>query len=92
MIAGHSLKANITTLAPLVLPLSEQALFLANLIGRKVWTRAALCHSPCKPALSLTPKTDVLACLWLAHTELPSWNCLLGFNPDQGHLCTADWH
>ena len=35
-IAGRSLKANITTLAPLVLPLSEQALFLANLAGRKV--------------------------------------------------------
>ncbi len=35
-IAGRSLKANITTLAPLVLPLSEQALFLANRAGRKV--------------------------------------------------------
>ena len=36
VIAGRSLKANITTLAPLVLPLSEQAQFLANLVGRKV--------------------------------------------------------
>lgn len=35
-IAGRSLKANITTLGPLVLPFSEQLLFLANLISRKV--------------------------------------------------------
>ena len=40
-IAGESLKANITTLGPLVLPVSEQLLFFMNLIGRKVrrrWT------------------------------------------------------
>ncbi len=36
-IAGHSLKANITTLAPLVLPISEQLLFFLNLVARKVW-------------------------------------------------------
>lgn len=35
-IAGHALKANITTLGPLVLPLSEQILFFLNLIARKV--------------------------------------------------------
>ena len=35
-IAGHGLKANITTLGPLVLPLSEQILFFANLVARKV--------------------------------------------------------
>ena len=29
-------QANITTLGPLVLPLSEQALFIANLIARKL--------------------------------------------------------
>ena len=34
-IAGHSLKANITTLGPLVLPVSEQLLFLGNLFARK---------------------------------------------------------
>lgn len=34
-IAGHALKANITTLGPLVLPLSEQILFFANLVARK---------------------------------------------------------
>jgi 3-ketoacyl-CoA synthase len=34
-IAGDSLKANITTLGPLVLPLSEQILFFANLVARK---------------------------------------------------------
>lgn len=35
-IAGHALKANITTLAPLVLPVSEQLLFFTNLVARKV--------------------------------------------------------
>ena len=36
MIAGHALKANITTLGPLVLPVSEQLLFLISLVMRKV--------------------------------------------------------
>ena len=35
-IAGHALKANITTLGPLVLPISEQLLFFLNLVARKV--------------------------------------------------------
>ena len=35
-IAGRSLKANITTLGPLVLPWTEQARFLANSFARKV--------------------------------------------------------
>jgi 3-ketoacyl-CoA synthase len=35
-IAGDALKANITTLGPLVLPLSEQILFFLVLVGRKV--------------------------------------------------------
>lgn len=35
-IAGHALKANITTLGPLVLPLSEQLLFFATLVKKKV--------------------------------------------------------
>lgn len=35
-IAGNALKANITTLGPLVLPLSEQLLFFATLVARKV--------------------------------------------------------
>lgn len=35
-VAGHALKANITTLGPLVLPLSEQLLFLSALFCRKV--------------------------------------------------------
>jgi len=34
-IAGQSLKVNITTLGPMVLPASEQVLFFANLIARK---------------------------------------------------------
>jgi 3-ketoacyl-CoA synthase len=35
-IAGEALKANITTLGPLVLPLSEQLIFAGNLFARKV--------------------------------------------------------
>lgn len=35
-IAGYSLKNNITTLGPLVLPISEQLLFFAVLVARKV--------------------------------------------------------
>ncbi|KAG6550587.1 hypothetical protein Mapa_007840 [Marchantia paleacea] len=36
-VAGDALKANITTLGPLVLPLSEQILFFATLVGRKLF-------------------------------------------------------
>ncbi|KAL3626350.1 3-ketoacyl-CoA synthase 20 [Castilleja foliolosa] len=36
-IAGEALQANITTLGPLVLPISEQLLFLATLVARKVF-------------------------------------------------------
>lgn len=36
-IAGESLKTNITTLGPLVLPVSEQLLFFANLVARKIF-------------------------------------------------------
>lgn len=36
-VAGDALKANITTLGPLVLPLSEQLLFFASLVGRKLF-------------------------------------------------------
>ena len=35
-VAGDALKTNITTLGPLVLPMSEQLLFLATLIGKKL--------------------------------------------------------
>lgn len=53
-IAGHALKANITTLGPLVLPISEQLLFFANLVARKVRAvhppavvlRSSSCGSP----------------------------------------------
>ncbi|CAL8469239.1 g8780 [Coccomyxa elongata] len=38
-IAGHALKANITTLGPLVLPISEQLLFFINLVMRKMLKR-----------------------------------------------------
>jgi FAE1/Type III polyketide synthase-like protein len=36
-IAGHALKANITTLGPVVLPLSERVLFFTTLIVKKVF-------------------------------------------------------
>ncbi|GMH11888.1 hypothetical protein Nepgr_013729 [Nepenthes gracilis] len=36
-VAGDALKANITTLGPLVLPMSEQLLFFATLVGRKLF-------------------------------------------------------
>ncbi|KAK4416502.1 3-ketoacyl-CoA synthase 6 [Sesamum alatum] len=37
VIAGEALKSNITTIGPLVLPASEQLLFLFTLIGRKMF-------------------------------------------------------
>ncbi|MCO5585593.1 hypothetical protein L7F22_039528 [Adiantum nelumboides] len=37
-IAGDALKTNITTLGPLVLPISEQLLFFATLVARKVFS------------------------------------------------------
>ncbi|KAL6952537.1 separase/separin [Sarracenia purpurea var. burkii] len=39
VIAGEALKSNITTIGPLVLPASEQLLFLFTLIGRKIFNR-----------------------------------------------------
>ncbi|KAL5203810.1 hypothetical protein ABZP36_008681 [Zizania latifolia] len=36
-VAGEALRTNITTLGPLVLPMSEQILFLASLVARKVF-------------------------------------------------------
>ncbi|KAJ8442510.1 hypothetical protein Cgig2_022393 [Carnegiea gigantea] len=36
-IAGEALKSNITTIGPLVLPASEQLLFVFSLIGRKIF-------------------------------------------------------
>ncbi|KAF3447181.1 hypothetical protein FNV43_RR12361 [Rhamnella rubrinervis] len=36
-VAGDALKTNITTLGPLVLPMSEQLLFLATLVARKLF-------------------------------------------------------
>jgi 3-ketoacyl-CoA synthase len=38
-IAGDALKSNITTMGPLVLPMSEQLLFFSRLVGRKVVNR-----------------------------------------------------
>ncbi|KAJ7956630.1 3-ketoacyl-CoA synthase [Quillaja saponaria] len=36
-VAGDALKTNITTLGPLVLPMSEQLIFLATLVGKKLF-------------------------------------------------------
>ncbi|XP_074264117.1 3-ketoacyl-CoA synthase 11-like [Silene latifolia] len=36
-VAGEALKANITTLGPLVLPISEQLLFFVSLVGKKIF-------------------------------------------------------
>ena len=36
-VAGEAHKTNITTLGPLVLPISEQILFFVNLVGRKIF-------------------------------------------------------
>ncbi|VFQ99938.1 unnamed protein product [Cuscuta campestris] len=38
VIAGEALKSNITTIGPLVLPASEQLMFLFTLIGRKIFS------------------------------------------------------
>ncbi len=35
-VAGQALKINVTTLGPMVLPLSEQLIFFFNLVARKV--------------------------------------------------------
>lgn len=45
-VAGEALKTNITTLGPLVLPMSEQLLFFASLIVRKVFKRKMKAYIP----------------------------------------------
>ncbi|KAK4754693.1 hypothetical protein SAY87_002797 [Trapa incisa] len=45
-VAGEALKANITTLGPLVLPISEQLLFLASFIARKVFKMNTKAYIP----------------------------------------------
>lgn len=40
--AGEALKANITTLGPLVLPVSEQLLFAVNMVARKLLGKKAV--------------------------------------------------
>ncbi|KAJ4749419.1 3-ketoacyl-CoA synthase [Rhynchospora pubera] len=46
VIAGHALKANITTLGPLVLPFSEQLFFLAMLVAKKVFKAKTKLYRP----------------------------------------------
>ncbi|XP_002963631.2 3-ketoacyl-CoA synthase 4 isoform X2 [Selaginella moellendorffii] len=45
-IAGQALKTNITTMGPLVLPLSEQIIFFSFLVARKVFKRAVKPYIP----------------------------------------------
>eukprot|EP00897_Mesotaenium_endlicherianum_P009615 jgi/Mesen1/8682/ME000510S08077 len=45
-IAGDALKTNITTLGPLVLPLSEQLLFFLSLVARKVFNMKVKAYIP----------------------------------------------
>ncbi|KAL5204469.1 hypothetical protein ABZP36_009340 [Zizania latifolia] len=45
-VAGEALRTNITTLGPLVLPMSEQILFLASLVARKVFGLAVKPYIP----------------------------------------------
>ena len=64
-IAGHALKANITTLGPLVLPLSEQILFFLNLIARKVSHRSCTalhtdCYILCMKGKAVWPAMQIL--------------------------------
>ncbi|MQL96102.1 hypothetical protein Taro_028766 [Colocasia esculenta] len=46
VVAGEALKANITALAPLVLPMSEKLLFLATLVGRKLFKKKVKPYVP----------------------------------------------
>ncbi|KAJ1687070.1 hypothetical protein LUZ63_018460 [Rhynchospora breviuscula] len=45
-VAGEALKTNITTLGPLVLPMSEQLLFLATIIMRKIFKMNVKAYIP----------------------------------------------
>ncbi|KAI8539133.1 hypothetical protein RHMOL_Rhmol09G0157400 [Rhododendron molle] len=46
VIAGEALKSNITTIGPLVLPASEQLLFLFSLLGRKIFKKKWKAYVP----------------------------------------------
>ncbi|KAJ9186576.1 hypothetical protein P3X46_002131 [Hevea brasiliensis] len=45
-IAGEALKSNITTLGPLVLPISEQLLFFSTLVGKKLFKKKVKPYIP----------------------------------------------
>ena len=45
-VAGEALKVNVTTLGPLVLPISEQLIFGVNLLLRKVFRRKVKPYIP----------------------------------------------
>jgi 3-ketoacyl-CoA synthase len=45
-VAGEALKTNITALGPLVLPMSEQALFLVSIIMRKIFKMSVKAYIP----------------------------------------------
>ncbi|XP_074579348.1 3-ketoacyl-CoA synthase 6-like [Curcuma longa] len=48
-IAGEALRANIMTVGPLVLPVTEQLRFLASLVGRRLITAGAVARPGWKP-------------------------------------------
>uniref|UniRef100_A0A7N0SW55 FAE domain-containing protein n=1 Tax=Kalanchoe fedtschenkoi TaxID=63787 RepID=A0A7N0SW55_KALFE len=69
-VAGDALKTNITTLGPLVLPTSEQLLYFATLVGRKLlkmkvkpyheWMRKIHGWMRSTPSLSVVPKISLI--------------------------------
>ncbi|XP_055822270.1 3-ketoacyl-CoA synthase 20-like [Solanum dulcamara] len=53
VVAGETLKSNVTTLGPLVLPMSEQFLFFASLIVRKILKMKNIFKKPYIPDFKL---------------------------------------
>lgn len=73
--AGKALKANITTIGPLVLPLSEKLIFVGNLFARKARLRPKTLqrvpHVPCPPARCL--RAHLVAGVHEAHLRGQTW-------------------
>ncbi|KAL0283350.1 UNVERIFIED_CONTAM: 3-ketoacyl-CoA synthase 11, partial [Sesamum radiatum] len=65
-VAGDALKTNITTLGPLVLPMSEQLLFFATLVGKKAVQDEAKANIPdFKLAFEHSASTLVEGLCWM---------------------------
>lgn len=58
------MQTNVTTLGPLVLPVSEQLLFIANLVLRKVFKRKVCAHEECYSTCVSTCTPHVLRICW----------------------------